>query len=119
MKTKSFAAHRGLKPFNWNRFLRLKRYTTKSLKAAEDLSGDWVTCACGNQCKDIPRGVMGVPLDDTLSNLGTVFCGDITEMGCAHLYDDKQGFKKARSDAKKTLEKIEKRSAFLIRTLSE
>lgn len=36
-------------------------------------AADWVTCACGRQDPRIPRGGMGVPMDDELTRLGIVF----------------------------------------------
>jgi hypothetical protein len=37
------------------------------------LSQNWVTCACGNQCSEIPRKSTGVPEDISLSMLGVQF----------------------------------------------
>ena len=38
-----------------------------------ELSKDWVTCACGNQCDILPRYSHGMPIDIDLSDLGMDF----------------------------------------------
>lgn len=44
-----------------------------------DLAGEWVTCACGEQDKDIPRNIVGCPLDDRLEELGIEFMNAVEE----------------------------------------
>jgi hypothetical protein len=90
MKTKqkpkghTFAETTGNKPFNWFNFL------SKAIEAsdngtrvanrdkAEGLSQDWVMCACGHQCKIIPRDSDNAPKDARLSRLGLDFCDHVT-----------------------------------------
>ncbi len=79
---KSFAQSKGKEPFNWIEFLSrgdMEDYTFKELDNAMKLSGDWVTCACGNQCDILPR-VDGVPEDEILRKLGYDFYHHITYM---------------------------------------
>lgn len=65
----------------------------------------WVTCAVGNQCDVIPRDRKGCPHDYKLHALGVAF----------DLYITNAEWKKAR----KTLLKIEKRSAKLIAEINK
>lgn len=44
------------------------------------LSGNWVSCACGNQCAVIPRKTNGQPKDLVLARLGSEFYSTI----CSH-----------------------------------
>lgn len=37
----------------------------------------WPTCACGQLCKSLPRGVLGAPLDDIACSLGISFLQEI------------------------------------------
>ena len=67
-------------PFDWNAFLNKKEITQEEWENASELSADWVTCACGNQCDLIPRyikkntvDVGGRPNDDILSHWGLEF----------------------------------------------
>ena len=96
-------------PFNWLNALKAlienennpenppdKEY----LDRLDNLAGDWVTCACGNQCSIIPRNAHGVPEDDNLRRLGYLFYGQISS-----------GKFKA---ALETLLQIEERSAQII-----
>ncbi len=88
---KVYAQTQGQKPFNWNRFLSPKTQRSKrSWEAAEFLAGDWVTCACGNQCAVIPRNTaeewwkpFGAPKDDQLDDLGVQFAKAIDKRDLA------------------------------------
>ena len=49
-------------------------------KFAIHFAQSWVTCACGNQCKIIPRNDNGEPKDRQLKNLGVAFLARIEIM---------------------------------------
>ena len=104
---KTYAEQKYRKPFNWNAFLDKALTEPVSEQEHEEvsrLSGNFITCACGNQCETIPRYNDGTPLDDHLENLGMDFYDDIC----------KGNYQRAKS----TLSEIEKRSAFLIKEQS-
>lgn len=75
--------------------------TEKEWKKVEDLSMDWVTCACGNQCYILSRDSTGQPDDDELFDLGCQFNISIQQRDL--------------KEAKQILYKIEKRSVKLIK----
>ncbi|WP_216726053.1 hypothetical protein [Hymenobacter siberiensis] len=75
----------GREPFDWNKFLA-ETHDDDEWEAAVELSGQWTTCACGNQCDIIPRmtpelldensfimKAIGEPMDSQLSQLGIDF----------------------------------------------
>lgn len=98
----TYAKQKG-KPFDWNKFLDkaiTKGVTASEQSKAEKLAGDWVTCACGNQCSILEREGDGEPVDSELNTLGLDFNDEIHA-------ENYRG-------AKKTLQAIEKRSAKLI-----
>lgn len=100
---KTYAETQGEAPIDWNKFLaNPPEKDSYDHMVAADLSGEWVTCACGNQCAIIPRHeYKGSPMDAELAKLGLDFCDDICE---------------ARWPvARATLAAIEARSAVLIR----
>jgi hypothetical protein len=103
---KTYAETQGQEIFDWNQFLE-NPPESQSLhhRRATDLSGQWVTCACGNLCDIIPRGALGIPFDKDLETLGIRFHA---------LIDDGQW-----NWAKNTLYFIEKRSAEIIADLSK
>ena len=43
------------------------------------LSDKWVTCACGQLCKNLPRNGNGQPRDEELFNYGIMFSYSISE----------------------------------------
>lgn len=90
-------------PFNWNKFLNRKESTISEREwtKAKKLAGNWVTCACGNQCSILDRDDQGEPLDNLLSTLGCDFYQDIAGRDI--------------KTAKHTLKQIERRSAELIK----
>jgi hypothetical protein len=101
---KTYSERKKKPPFDWNKFLDRAindQITDKEYDKACDLSADWVTCACGNQCEILPRDEDGEPLDGELYSFGLTFNKEIEE----------QKYK----DAKKTLDRIEKRSTKLIK----
>lgn len=66
------------------------------------LAGQWVTCACGNQCSIIPRDG-GIPEDFALFRYGIRFSSNIEDLDI--------------NKAAQTLEKIEVRSEYLIKQI--
>lgn len=101
---KTYAEAKGEAPFDWNKFLVKNRFTDGDWNSAFRLSASYVTCACGNQCEIIPRDNAGVPDDPELKELGMLFFDAITQENPKW--------------AKEVLEKIEKRSAELIKLIS-
>jgi len=68
--------------FDWYKELESaisRKPTTKKRNLMIDKSFDWVTCACGQSCKDIPRDSEGVPNDTLLQALGCEFSEFIQE----------------------------------------
>lgn len=107
-KMKTFAETQNKKPFDWNKFLNKKKITEAEWRKATSLAREWPTCACGNQCAIIPRHNIGFisigePTDEKLSKLGREegFYGAIKNRNI--------------KAAKSFLQKIEKRSAILIK----
>lgn len=102
----TYAETKNEAPFDWNEFLEraIKGGISKSeyLKAVE-LSESWVTCACGNQCSAIPRFSGGCPVDMRLERLGIEFHDSV--------------LLKLWEKAKEILERIEERSAQLIKEI--
>lgn len=115
----NYAKTQGERPFNWKRFLLKKRYTWDDLDNAYWRATDWVTCACGNQCSIIPRGVQygwssfqpAAPVDSRLRRDGLSFATHIENM--AH-YRNSPSFEGHRILAQRCLHRIERRSAYLI-----
>ena len=107
MVIKTYSEERGKKAFDWNKALSKKRISKETWKELQKKASDWVTCACGNQCAIIPRWYNGAPLDDVLTELGSVH----------GFYGAVQG--RDKEEALHFLEMIEMRSAFLIKKLSE
>lgn len=82
--------------FNWPLFLARTDQTREEWDEANDRAGDWVTCACGNQCAAIPRDHHGEPRDEVLAALGMDFYDAID---CENA-----------EEARQVLDKIEARS---------
>jgi hypothetical protein len=99
----TYSKTRGEEPFDWNKFLARKRINSEQWLDAANLAGSWVTCACGNQCKIIPRDIDGEPKNPLLRRLGTRFYHDIQD-------EDKAG-------ARATLKRIEAQSAIVIKRI--
>lgn len=80
---KTYAETQGEKPFDWNAFLDSaieNEPDEEAWEEANDLAGKWVTCACGNQCADIPRDETdGLPDDGILVKLGMNFWNEIQD----------------------------------------
>ena len=89
--------------FNW--YTEIDKVILNEPDGAEwnklaDMSKDWVTCACGQLCKRLPRDVDGEPIDIELSDLGVNF----------HDFIWRSDWRSARS----TLDQIESRTSFLL-----
>lgn len=100
---KTYRLSQKARPFNWIKFLekaKTGKVNEKEIEKARIAAGDWVTCACGNQCATIPRDAFGEPDDYKLASLGLEFYVNI----CQRKFES----------AAKTLVKIEKRSIQLI-----
>lgn len=67
-----------------------------------ELAGNWVTCAVGNQCDIIPREGI-VPIDAELFSAGLAFDRHVKDLNI--------------EQAVSTLERIEKRSEYLIKKI--
>lgn len=62
--------------FNWYTELEnaIKEEPTEQKYAElKAMSRNWVTCACGQLCKALPRRACGGPQDQALFNYGTLF----------------------------------------------
>ena len=99
-KKQTYSELRHVEPFDWKAFLSKKEVTDQEWRAAKELSENWVSCACGNQCAVIPRGPRHRPLDDMLASLGYQFHELIEERNVP--------------DAQQVLGDIEARTAFLL-----
>ena len=103
---KNYSESQGKPAFDWNAFLENPpKLGSKKHRNAKDLSGDWVTCACGNLCDMIARSPLGTPYDDQLERLGSMFHTDVIRADW--------------ENAKNTLYLIEKRSQEIIEGLTK
>jgi hypothetical protein len=103
---KIYAETKKSKKFDWK--VELEKRLAKNLKPIPTLSKkskSWVTCACGNQCAAIPRKDDGSPWDEELQELGTSFFYKVGDGNW--------------QEALNILEKIENRSAILIRKIKQ
>lgn len=78
MENLTYAESKNEKPFDWKAKLESIIDNEGSIGYDEHLklskmAGEWVTCACGNTCAIIPRGVDGSPKDGRLHALGVSF----------------------------------------------
>jgi hypothetical protein len=101
--------------FCWFMFLTqpLENISEIDIEAAYCLSVDWVTCACGQACKTLPRDKDGKPKDDELYNLGVNFMDMIEAAERNYYYSNK--FKNYIELALDTLFQIEKRTCELLK----
>jgi len=103
---KTYSELKGNKAFDWNAFLENPPEKGSAEQwEASNLSGEWVTCACGNQCDIIPRSPLGCPEDYLLEKLGCIFYEDINAGEW--------------QNAKNTLYLIERRSQEIIEGLTK
>ena len=72
MANKTYSEEKGEEVFDWNKALSAKRISDKTWDELVKKAGDWVTCACGNQCAIIPRNEDGEPKDKVLTLLGGI-----------------------------------------------
>lgn len=114
-----YSETQGREAIDWNQRIKamIEGLVTKNSVAHKNFvrdSGSWVTCACGNMCSIIPRyptmqarGISvywpGTPVDVELRTLGNTFHDNITDF--------------QPKEAAETLERIEKRSEFLIKEI--
>lgn len=110
----TYAVKCGENSFNWTEFLTKTEYTREELDNALSLVGSWVTCACGNQCKNLPRNDFGVPLYNELKMLGVGFTGAISLMRLHNIYGSPLSFLNYKNSAIKILNDIEELSSDLI-----
>ena len=103
-------------PFNFDYHLNLPddNFNPFQLKVMRIKSESWCTCAVGNQCRVIPRWHTGCPKDDELNILGTNFMNQIQAMEEDFKEKNMVLFSLNKHLAIRTLELIEKRSAYLI-----
>lgn len=102
-------------PFDWSAFLTKSDYSLLDLIEAQMRSGDWVTCACGQHCQFLARGLAGRPKDRTLSYLGQEFHEAIGRMLAE--WDEhgmSRAFIVARKRAVEVLSGIERRAMKLL-----
>jgi hypothetical protein len=107
---------------DWGPLLKLSyaKQDIETLANMKSNAGDWVTCACGNTCRILPRkGAAGEPEDEELSDLGMVFYKKVHAMYFSFECKNKIAFKDSRILAIETLKKIEARSLFLIDEILE
>lgn len=136
-KLKTYSEEQGAKPINWRAWInseiarigdRITLGKGEHFFDSEEMynrAGQWVTCACGNQCAIIPRQeeeihgrvYVGKPLDVDLARLGLDFYqvvadfpGSVFNTEKATLFPFVGRFVKALE----ILDKIEARSAVLI-----
>lgn len=115
-----YVESQGKQVVDWNAILRQESYTLEEATQMCDLSGNWVTCACGHQCDIIPRRDSGSPEDDYLEHKGTQFYEKICEIHELVKYQDKENdvdseeIKDCQQEARDILQQIESYSAYLI-----
>lgn len=106
---KKYSVENGKEFFDWNdaidTMLKGNKDGKYNAKLLTDKAGEWTTCACGNLCSVIPRDAFSRPKDDRLADLGMLFYESVDE-GSWH-------------EARLILNKIERRSATLIRHIAK
>jgi len=73
---KTYAESKQMSKFNWKEWLEAavrKSPTRMDRYKKSEMAVNWVTCACGNQCDQIPRDTSGMPRDKDLADLGGKF----------------------------------------------
>lgn len=95
--------------FNWFSYLKQdpKSISGEDAIIAGRLAAEWVTCACGQLCKVLPRTSCGSPQDKQLSDLGVNFCEFICRMRDDILEMDFIAAEKNRNKAEEILKNIE------------
>lgn len=95
--------------FNWFAFLKqdMESVDVDYFNKANSLADNWVTCACGQLCKVLPKGNGNSPADDELYDLGMDFANEIDNLKYTRQNED-------RLKALETLNKIEARTTLLL-----
>jgi hypothetical protein len=95
--------------FDWFAFLNqdIESVSEDYFDEANSLADNWVTCACGQLCKVLPRGSGNHPMDEELYNLGMDFAYEIDNLRDSRVNKDKL-------KALETLNKIEARTTLLL-----
>ena len=109
----TYAEYCGEKPIDWYKELKEVKPDTNRLCDLSAMADNWITCACGNACKVIPRNFKenDRPDDPELANLGIDFAHYLTLMDQE---DEEKEFEQYRAAAIKVLDQIEARSATLV-----
>ena len=90
------------KNWDWYAFLNASKEVKEENKHRADyLAGGWKTCACGQVCDVLPKGVNDSPKDEEANELGVKFYYNIEE--------------EKWDEAKETLDEIEARTIFLLK----
>lgn len=108
--------------FNWFLFLEqpVDDISLKALTEAEKLASNWVTCACGQLCKALPRGTtnsIDEPKDPELSKLGYKFYDAIEAAKYCKKTGSSGSLRLRLDNAKEILIQIEKRTTQLLNEL--
>ena len=70
------------KNWDWYAFLDASKEVKEEFRGdAFNLSSEWTTCACGQVCDVLPKGLYGCPNDKELGDLGMDFCDLICNEG--------------------------------------
>jgi hypothetical protein len=95
--------------FDWFAFLNqdIELVSEDYLDEAKSLADNWVTCACGQLCKVLPRGGGNYPTDEELYDLGMDFARKINNLEDTRQNED-------RLKALEILNKIEARTTLLL-----
>lgn len=135
-KARNAQVFKGITPVNWIDALTKEQWSWEELKNMERAAGNWVTCACGNQCDIIPRknwksadDDFGQPDDPELYRLGMQFYQIIQKL-CSRarldsfnektrMYEQSYAIEHYAFSAMETLKLIEKRSMEVIKWLRE
>jgi hypothetical protein len=95
--------------FDWFAFLKqdMESVDVDYFNKANSLADNWVTCACGQLCKVLPKGNGNSPVDNELYDLGMDFAHEIDNLRYTRQNED-------RLKALETLNKIEARTTLLL-----
>ncbi len=86
--------------WNWWKFLTNTDPSEEEWQEARNRARAWPTCACGEQCKTLPKDILGGPDDGLLRTFGMEFMRFIHE--------------KDQAAALNAFRAIENRSAYLL-----
>jgi hypothetical protein len=110
------------KDFNWFLFFEqsAEEISLEVLTEAEKLASNWVSCACGQLCKALPRGTsnsFSEPKDAELSKLGYKFHNAIESARYCKKIKKSDSLGLRLADAKETIIQIEQRTNQLLQNL--